>query len=90
MLKATNGRGGEGVIICRDKSKLDKKDAKRKLEHSMKINWKIEREWVYRDIKPRIIAEQLLQNSDGSPLDDWKLMCFGGGAQALVLCFRPF
>lgn len=78
VMKATNGRGGDGVIICRDKNKLDKKDAKRKIEHSMKTNWKIEREWVYRDIKPRIIVEELLQNSDGSPLNDWKLMCFNG------------
>ena len=78
VLKSTNGGGGTGVIVCRDKKSFDKQDAKKKLEASMKNNWQFEREWVYRDIKPRIIAEEFMRNDDGSQLVDWKLFCFDG------------
>ena len=78
VLKSTNGGGGTGIVICRNKSTFDRITAKKQLEASMHICWKTQREWVYRDIKPRIIAEELMQNDDGSQLVDWKLFCFDG------------
>lgn len=83
VLKSTNGGGGSGVVICRDKSKFDKDKARKRLESSMKVNWKFEREWVYRDIKPRIIAEKYMANDDGSDLVDWKIFCFNGEPKVL-------
>lgn len=78
VLKSTNGGGGTGVVICQSKSNFDRVAAKKQLEASMHLNWKIQREWVYRDIKPRIIAEELMQNDDRSQLVDWKFFCFNG------------
>lgn len=90
VLKSTNGGGGTGVIICRDKQKFDKAKAKRKLERSMNVHWKYEREWVYRDIKPRIIAEKLMQNDDNSQLVDWKFICFNGEPKLLFYASDRF
>ncbi len=83
VLKSTNGGGGYGVVICRDKKTFDKEKAKRKVELSMHTNWKFEREWVYRDVKPRIIAEKYMFNEDGSDLVDWKIFCFNGEPKVL-------
>jgi len=83
VLKSTNGGGGTGVIICKDKATFNKAEAKEKLEKSMHFNWRYEREWVYRDVKPRIIAEKYMYNEDGTDLVDWKIFCFNGEPKIL-------
>lgn len=83
VLKSTNGGGGTGVVICKDKSSFDKDKAKERIENSMHFNWKYEREWVYRDLKPRIIAEEYMYNEDGTDLVDWKIHCFNGEPKVL-------
>lgn len=83
VLKSTNGGGGTGVVICRDKATFDRNKAKERIEKSMHFNWKYEREWVYRDLKPRIIAEELMCNDDGTDLVDWKIHCFNGEPKVL-------
>ena len=42
------------------------------------------REWSYRGIKPRIIAEQLL--GDGHVLNDYKFFCFDGHVATILVC----
>lgn len=83
VLKSTNGGGGSGVVICKDKATFDKEKARLRLERSMNVNWKYEREWVYRDIKPRIIAEKYMFNEGGGDLVDWKIFCFNGEPKVL-------
>ena len=83
VLKSTNGGGGNGVVVCRDKNVFDKKNARKQLQKSMSFNWKIGREWVYKDIKPRFIAEQIIENNDGSDLVDYKFHCFNGEPKLL-------
>lgn len=83
VLKSTNGGGGTGVVICKDKSSLNIQKAKEKIESSMHFNWRYEREWVYRDLKPRVIAEEYMYNEDGSDLVDWKIHCFNGEPKVL-------
>lgn len=85
VLKSTNGGGGTGVVICRDKEHFNWQDAKKKLEKSMATNWDYGREWVYRDIKPRIIAEQYMKNEGENYLDDYKFMCFNGEPKLLFM-----
>ena len=86
ILKSTNGGGGTGVVVCRDKKSFDKNHAKRLLESSMSSVDKIQREWVYYDIKPRIIAEKLMKNDDGSEIVDYKIMCFNGVPDNIMVC----
>lgn len=83
VLKSTNGGGGTGVVICKDKNTFDIGEAKKRIEKSMSYNWRYEREWVYKDIKPRIIAEEYMYNVDGSDLVDWKIHCFNGEPKVL-------
>lgn len=85
VLKSTNGGGGTGVVICKDKGKLDKKAAKRQLTKSMNVSADIRQgEWVYKGIKPRIIAEKFIapvKNIAPADLPDYKFFCFNGEPQ---------
>ena len=82
VLKSTNGGGGTGVVICKDKSKFDKESAKRQLTKSMNVSADaFQGEWVYKGIKPRIIAEKFMtpiKNPAPADLPDYKFFCFNG------------
>ena len=59
VLKCTHDSGG--LVICRDKSKLDKEAAKKKIDACLKTNYYWHgREWPYKNVKPRIIAEEYM------------------------------
>ena len=61
VLKCTHDSGG--LVICRDKSKLDIEKAKQKINKSLNRNYFYNgREWPYKNVKPRIIAEEYLEN----------------------------
>lgn len=82
VLKATNGSGNKGIIICKDKGAFDIRAKEKAFKRAMNKNayYKF-REWPYKNIKPRIIAEPLLsddtKNNEGG-LADYKLLCFSG------------
>jgi len=88
VLKCTHDSGS--VIICRDKSIFDKKSAKLKIEKKLKSNlfWH-GREWPYKNVRPRIIAEPLMQDEEGE-LKDYKIMCFNGVARCAFVCSDRF
>ncbi len=89
VLKCTHDSGG--IIICRDKSKLDKKAAKKKLEYYLRRKYYyIHREWPYKNVKPRIIAEKYMTNGNGEDLNDYKLMCFNGKVKTTFVCSNRF
>lgn len=77
VLKCTHNSGG--LVICTDKSKLDFKEAKRKLNQSLEKNYyNRNREWPYKNVKARIIAEQYIEDESGWQLKDYKIFCFNG------------
>ena len=77
VLKCTHYAGG--LVVCKDKSKLNKKAAKKKIEKSMKTNYyKGGREWPYKNVKPQIIAEEYMEDISGNGLTDYKFYCFNG------------
>lgn len=82
VLKTTHGGGGGGVVICRDKSSFDKVKAKNIINSSMKFDiYRNLREWPYKDVPKRIIAEKFMTSEkDPSPADlpDYKFFCFNG------------
>lgn len=84
VLKCTNDSGG--VVICRDKNSFDRADAEKILRKSLKNNfyWQT-REWPYKNVKPRIIAEQYMEDSKNHDLKDYKLFCFDGEMKALFI-----
>ena len=76
VLKTTHDSGS--YVICREKSNLDYNRAKKKIEKSLKTNYyKVTREWQYKDIERKVIAEVLLED-DGESLTDYKFFCFNG------------
>lgn len=82
VLKTTHGGGGGGVVICKDKSSLDKEAAIKKLDDSLKSDiYLLYREWPYKDVPRRIIAEQYMEDhgvNTASCLTDYKFFCFEG------------
>lgn len=84
VLKCTHDSGG--LVICKDKSQLDKKSAKKKIERCLKHSfyWGL-REWPYKNIVPRIIAEPYLEDNTTKELRDYKFFCFDGVVKALFV-----
>lgn len=81
VLKTTHGGGGGGVVICKDKLLFDKKGAINKLRIAMKQDiYKKLREWPYKNVKRRIIAEKYIEEAlnPRSDLKDYKFYCFNG------------
>ena len=71
----------KSVVICSDKATFDKDLALRKLQHGANVNgfW-YGREWPYKGVRPRIIAEQYISQDDPyhKDLTDYKFFCFDG------------
>ena len=86
VLKTNHSGGGSGVIVCKDKNCFDKKEAKRKLERSLKKDdyAKAFGEWPYKNVKRKILAEQYL----GDELNDYKFYCFDGRADVVLMCIE--
>ena len=84
VLKTTHDSGG--VVVCNDKSKLDRKAAREKLEKSLRHNYFYEhREYPYKNVKPRILAEQFMVDESGTELKDYKFFCFNGEVKMLFV-----
>ena len=87
VLKCTHDSGG--IVICKDKSKLDIEKTKKKLKNAFKRNYFYwGREWVYKDIKPKIICEKYMKEENKDDLTDYKLMCFNGKVKCSFVCLN--
>lgn len=76
VLKTTHDCGG--VVICKDKNTFDRQAAKSFLWKHLRENYYLTcREWPYKDVKPRIFAEEYLAELD-EDLKDYKFFCFDG------------
>lgn len=86
VLKCTHN-SGLGMCICKDKSQLDIEKVKQELAKGLKQNYFItSREWPYKNVKPRIIAEQYMVDESGIELKDYKIMCFDGEFKCSFVC----
>lgn len=82
-----NHNSGRGMYICKDKSKMDIDAVKKKLQEGIKENYYLKgREWPYKNVKPRIIAEKYMEQSDGGGLVDYKFFCFGKRVDSVMVC----
>lgn len=77
VLKGTHGSGFN--IICKDKYNMDWEKEYKKMKRWLRNNyyWS-KREWVYKDIKPRIVCEKYLDDGTGKSPMDYKIFCFDG------------
>lgn len=80
VLKCTHD--SHSVIVCKDKKSLNKQEIIDFLNDCLKRNlfW-LAREWPYKNVKPRVIAEEFIEAKDGSELVDYKFYCYGGKPQ---------
>lgn len=84
VLKCNHDSGG--LVICKDKSKLDKMAAEKKINKSMRRNfyW-ANREWPYKGVKPCVIAEKYMVDDSGYELRDYKFFCFDGEPKVMFI-----
>lgn len=85
VLKCTHDSGG--LVIVRDKSKFDKESAREMFRVALNRNpYSVTREWPYKNVKPRIIAEQYMEDeNDAAGLTDYKFFCFNGKPEMLYV-----
>lgn len=89
VLKCTHDSGG--LVICREKEKLDREKIKTVLQRSMNRNYYWHgREWPYKNVKPRIIAEQYMVDESGTELKDYKIFNFNGTPKLIQVDFNRF
>lgn len=86
VLKTNHGGGNTGVVICKNKSTFDKQKAVEKLWKSYNGDiYKTSREWVYKNIAKKIIAESYIEDSKTQELRDYKFFCFNGEVKYLFV-----
>lgn len=84
VLKCTHDSGG--LVICRDKKNFDVENARGIINKSLKREYYwVGREWPYKNVKPRIIAETYMEDKTTHDLPDYKFFAFNGEVKALFI-----
>lgn len=80
-----NHTSGYNIIFDRDKP-FDKKDFIRKFNFILHQNYYwVSREWNYKNIKPKIVAEKVIRDDKGKLPVDYKFLCFDGIPKLMYL-----
>lgn len=89
VIKCNHDSGG--LIICKDKNRLDIETARKKINRSLKTNYYYSgREWPYKNVKTKILIEKYMEDSNKSDLIDYKLFCFNGIPKIVLVCSERF
>ena len=81
-----NHNSGIGMCICKDKSSLDIKKVKKELRRGLKQDYYLTgREWPYKNVPRKIIAEKFITDESGG-LVDYKFFCFNGRVDCVMVC----
>lgn len=84
VLKTTPDSGG--VVVYKDKRKFDGNAAKIKLNMYLERNYyDANLEWAYKNVKPRVIAEEFMTDGTAGELNDYKFLCFNGKPELLFI-----
>lgn len=84
VLKCTHDSGG--ILIVKDRDRIDLDDGLRELDKALKRDFYSEaREFPYKHVRPRVIAEPLLLDSISGDLRDYKFLCFNGKVRAMLI-----
>lgn len=91
VIKCSHDSGG--LVVCKNKDKLDVAEAIKILKKSFKRNfYYFSREWPYKNVKPRVLVEQYMtdmggdtEGLDNEELTDYKFFCFNGEPKALFI-----
>lgn len=84
VLKCTHD--SHSVIICKDRSKFDIDTARTRINSGLKRNFfYYGREWPYKNVPPRIIAEKYMEDAKVRELRDYKIYTFNGKAKFCMI-----
>jgi len=84
VLKCNHDSGN--VFVCRDKSCFNYADCRKGLERSLKRNYYyFGREWAYKGVPRKIIAETYMEDEETKELRDYKFFCFDGKVKAMFV-----
>lgn len=84
VLKTNHDSGT--ATVCRDKAGFDIRKARKKLGKSLKTDYFIlKREWPYKNISRKIIAEEYLEEEPGKEIKDYKFFCFNGVPEMMYI-----
>ena len=85
VLKCTHDSGS--FAICKDKKTFNKEEAREKLTKGLKRNYFYGgREWPYKNVKPRIIAEKYIDSLGKKESVEYKVTCFNGKVGFVTIC----
>ena len=80
-----------GLCICKNKSTFNIETAKQKLRNSLRRDYSIEsREWPYKNVPRKIIAEKYMEDFEQKELRDYKFFCFDGNLKAMFIATDRF
>lgn len=86
-----NHNSGTGMCICRDKSRLDIKKVKAELRKGLRQNYFLHgREWPYKNVPRKILAEKFMVDESGTELKDYKIFCMNGEPEIIEVDYDRF
>lgn len=89
IMKANHGAGL--VYVCKDKDSIDWRKQKKLLENWLSVNhYYLYKEWVYKNIEPKIIIEELLLDENNNLPYDYKIYCFNGNPKIIEVHLNRF
>lgn len=79
-----NHNSGLGMYICEDKKNIDVQKVKKELRKGLKQDYYLlGREWPYKDVPRKVVAEKYMTDETGTNLRDYKFYCFDGNAKVV-------
>lgn len=89
VLKCTHDSGS--VAICKDKNEFDINGVRKKFKRALRGNFFYGgREWPYKNVQPRIIAEKYMVDESSTELKDYKIFNFDGQPKIIQVDFDRF
>lgn len=85
VIKTNHDSGG--VYVVKDKNNFDIEAAKKKITESLNRNYfYAAREWAYKNIVPKILIEEYLDEVAEYRVPEYKFFCFNGEAKMVDVC----
>lgn len=85
VLKCTHDSGS--TIVCKNKRYFDKEKARQRINNALQESFYLRgREWAYKNVHPRIIAEEYIEDKHSDDLPDYKFFCFSGKPEYIMFC----
>lgn len=86
-----NHNSGVGMCICKDKSKINIRKVRKRLNKGLKQDYYLTgREWPYKNVERKIVCEQFMEDKESPDLKDYKFMCFNGEVKCSFVCSERF